>query len=130
MNMNCFWYCFPGLWRYSDSADIRFRIQVCLCTGSFLKWKLLEQAKRIRGKIPQILSFASRLEKELAGSSREKGIPPETYEMMYRQKAFQTCSDEYIRLEYRLGNCWEMIILRQDRNLTIYWIIQKGQAAW
>ncbi len=121
MNMNCFWYCFPGLWRYSDSADIRFRIQVCLRTGSFLKWKLLEQAKRIRGKIPQILSFASRLEKELAGSSREKGIPPETYEMMYRQKAFQTCSDEYIRLEYRLGELLgdDYITARQEFNYIL-----------
>lgn len=83
--------------------------------------KLLEQAKRIRGKIPQILSFASRLEKELAGSSREKGIPPETYEMMYRQKAFQTCSDEYIRLEYRLGELLgdDYITARQEFNYIL-----------
>lgn len=80
--------------------------------------KLLEQTKRIRGKIPRILSFVSRLEKELAGSAREKGIPPEIFEMMYRQKAFQTCSDEYVRLEYRLGGLLgdDYITARQELN--------------
>lgn len=80
--------------------------------------KLLEQTKRIRGKIPQILSFIFRLEKELAGTAREKGISPETFEMMYRQKAYQTCSDEYIRLEYRLGEVLgnDYLMIRQEFN--------------
>ncbi len=43
----------------------------------------------------------------MAETAQERGIPLETFEMMYRQKAFQTASDEYIRLEYRLGELLE-----------------------
>lgn len=39
MNMNCCGHCSAGLWKYSDSLDTRFRIHICLRTGSFLKWK-------------------------------------------------------------------------------------------
>ena len=65
--------------------------------------KLLEQTKKIREKLPQILSFLCRLEKNFAITAEEKGIPPESFCMMYRQRAFDASADGYIELEYKLG---------------------------
>lgn len=65
--------------------------------------KLLAQTKKLREKIPQLLSFLMRMDEGFAAAALEKGIPPEAFRMMYRQKAFQASSREYIHIEYRLG---------------------------
>ncbi len=65
--------------------------------------KLLGQTRKLREKLPQILSFLGRLDEGFATAALEKGIPPEAFRMMYRQKAFHTSSREYISMEYGLG---------------------------
>lgn len=65
--------------------------------------KLLEQARKISDKLPQILSFLQRMEKSLEEAAQKKGIPPEAFHIMYRQKAFHASSCECSQMEYRLG---------------------------
>lgn len=65
--------------------------------------KLLGQTKKIRERLPQMLSFLHRMEESLGTAAQEKGIPPEAFHIMYRQKAFHTSSCECSQMEYRLG---------------------------
>lgn len=65
--------------------------------------KLLDQTRRIREKLPQILSFLRRMEEGFASAALERGIPPEAFSVMYQQRTCHTSSSEYIRMEYRLG---------------------------
>lgn len=65
--------------------------------------KLLGQVRKLRGKLPQMLSFLQRLDEGFDTAALKKGIPPEAFRTMYRQKAFHTTSKEYIRMEYDLG---------------------------
>ena len=65
--------------------------------------KLIGQTKKIRERLPQILSFLQRMEECLGAAAQEKGIPPEAFHIMYRQKAFHTSSCECSQMEYRLG---------------------------
>ncbi len=65
--------------------------------------KLLTQTKKLREKLPRLLSFLQRMEEGFAAAALEKGIPPEAFHMMYMQKAFHASSREYIRIEYSLG---------------------------
>lgn len=65
--------------------------------------KLLGQTKKIREKLPQILSFLQRMEENFTAASRKKGIPPEAFHIMYQQKAFHASSWECSQMEYRLG---------------------------
>ena len=43
------------------------------------------------------------MEEGLGTAAQKKGIPPEAFRIMYRQKAFHTSSLEYSQMEYRLG---------------------------
>lgn len=65
--------------------------------------KLLGQTGKIREKLPQTLSFLQRMEEGFAAASRKRGVPPEAFHIMYRQKAFHTSSWECSQMEYRLG---------------------------
>ena len=65
--------------------------------------KLLRQTRKIRERLPQILHFLQRMEKGLGTAAQKKGIPPEAFHIMYRQKAFHASSPEYSQMEYRLG---------------------------
>ena len=65
--------------------------------------KLLGQAKKIREKLPQILSFLQRMEEGFAAASQESGVPLEAFHIMYQQKAFHAYSWECSQMEYRLG---------------------------
>lgn len=65
--------------------------------------KLLGQTKKIRERLPQILSFLQRMEESFGVAAQKKGVPPEAFHIMYRQKAFHTSSCECSQMEYRLG---------------------------
>lgn len=65
--------------------------------------KLLAQTKKLREKLPQLLSFLQRMDAGFAAAALERGIPPEAFSMMYQQRACHTSSSEYVRMEYRLG---------------------------
>lgn len=65
--------------------------------------KLLKQIGKIKEKLPQILSFLQRLQEGFTTAASEKGIPEESFHIMYQQKAFQSCSREYVQMEYSLG---------------------------
>ena len=65
--------------------------------------KLVGQIKKIRERLPQILSFLQRMEESFEKAAQNKGIPPEAFHIMYRQKAFPTSSYECSQMEYRLG---------------------------
>ena len=65
--------------------------------------KLLGQTKKIREKLPQILSFLHRMEGNLEATAQKKGIPLEAFHIMYQQKAFHSSCWECSQMEYRLG---------------------------
>ena len=65
--------------------------------------KLLTQTKKIRERLPQMLSFLQRMEESFGIAAQKKGVPPEAFHIMYRQKAFCTSSCECSQMEYRLG---------------------------
>ncbi len=65
--------------------------------------KLLGQIKKIRERLPQMLSFLQRMEERFGTAAQKKGIPLEAFRIMYQQKAFHTSSCECSQMEYRLG---------------------------
>ena len=79
--------------------------------ASFLdRTKLLAQTKKLREKLPQLLSFLQRMDEGFAAAVQEKGIPPEAFHMMYMQKAFHASSREYICIDTALVNFLAKII--------------------
>lgn len=65
--------------------------------------KLLAHTAKFRGKLPQVLSFLGRLQAGFGRAAGEKGIPPEAFGILYREKALPASSPEYSQLEYKLG---------------------------
>lgn len=64
--------------------------------------QLLESIAKFRKALPQTLSFLSRFQRQLEMVSEEKGIPPDIFRLMYRQRALAPDSEESNQLVYQL----------------------------
>lgn len=66
--------------------------------------QLADRIEKTRKSLPCLLRFLERMEAEMDREIKQKGIPPDAFRLMYRQKALSPANPEYNRIEYELVN--------------------------
>ena len=66
------------------------------------KKQLIAAIAKFRKAPPQILSFHDRLQKQLEIAAKAKGIPPDTFALMYQMRTPNPSSTEYYQLPHKV----------------------------
>jgi len=63
---------------------------------------LLKEAEKIRRNLPGLLSFISRLDREILKRSQELGVDPNIFHLLYRQMSYNPCSPQFREIDFQL----------------------------
>lgn len=64
---------------------------------------LIKEAKKVRRNLPGLLSFISRLTREMGKRAQELGIPPDVFHQLYRQMSCSPTSQQSNEIDCRLA---------------------------
>lgn len=93
---------FSGYDRFQTQALIHYVLEE-MEKAAAGRNQLSVQIEKFRKSLPQLLCFLNRMEDSFERSVREKGIPPDSLRLMYRQKAVLPSEAEYGQIEISLA---------------------------